>query len=312
MAASAASTSAFAPPARYGLIEPGLYRSAFPTPDNFGHLRLLGLRTVVNLSQEALTRAASVFLAENGILLADVGLQVWTHPKCEPISHELIKEAMRFVLDRAHHPLLVVSASGTHQVGALVGCLRRLQRWTLAATLAEYRLYAAPSPRLAVEQFIELWDCDLLTLPADVPSWFARQLEMLEDDRELLARMVAEEGASSLSGSYQGAARSSVGGGSLSRGASNLASPLQAPAASVSAPAPLPLPAAISDGVLPDASPSAADAPMALEPEDEAAIEAIAGAAYYGDATSAAQYFDVKGLLAPPGTKTSIIDPRDD
>ena len=170
--------------------------------------------------------------------------------------HELIKEAMRVVLDRAHHPLLVVSASGTHQVGALVGCLRRLQRWTLAATLAEYRLYAAPSPRLAVEQFIELWDCDLLTLPADVPSWFARQLEMLEDDRELLARMVAEEGASSLSGSYQGAARSSVGGGSLSRGASNLASPLQAPAASVSAPAPLPLPAAISDGVLPDASPS--------------------------------------------------------
>ena len=187
MASSSTSTQKlFTPPANFGLIEPGVYRSAFPNPDSFSHLQLLGLRAVINLSREALTRAATVFLVENGILLADVGLQVWTHPQCEPVSHELIKEAMRFVLDQAYHPILVVSASGTHQVGAFVGCLRRLQHWTLAATLAEYRLYAAPSPRIAVEHFIELWDCDLLTLPANLPAWFEHQQALLEEDRALL------------------------------------------------------------------------------------------------------------------------------
>jgi hypothetical protein len=175
----------FQPPERFGLIETGVYRSAFPSPENFGHLRLLRLRTVVNLSQEALTRAATSFLmSDQGILLVDVGLQVWTHAKCESISDELIKEAMRYVLDPSYHPLLIVSASGSHQVGALVGCLRRLQQWTLSSALDEYRAYSAPSARLSVEQFIELWDCDLLTLPSSLPLWFESQQQLLDADRE--------------------------------------------------------------------------------------------------------------------------------
>lgn len=301
----------FIPPERYGLIEPGLHRSAFPSPDNFAHLRLLGLRTVLNLSQEALTRAASVFLAENKILLADIGLHVWTHPKCEPISHELIKEAMRFVLDHTYHPMLVVSASGTHQVGVLVGCLRQLQGWTLASTLAEYRLYAAPSPRLTAEQFIELWDSDLLTLPANLPPWFARQRELLQEDLELLRRIQEEEGAGSFSGSH--ARGNSVGGGSISIKGSPM---LEAVALDEGASATgMHEPPPVEGGLGASLSAVAADADSlhALEPEDEAAIEAIAGTSYYSYAlSSAAQYFDVHGLLAPPGTTTSVIDPRDD
>ena len=170
----------------YGIIEPAVFRSAFPTPDTFAHVRMLALRTVVNLSQEALTRAAAAFLAEQNVQVADVGLQVWTHPACEPISHELIKEALRYVLDKAHHPLLVVSASGTHQVGALVGCLRRMQGWTLSSTLEEYRHYAAPSARLATEHFIELWDCDLLTLPSRkrLPRWFVLRQQQERQEEE--------------------------------------------------------------------------------------------------------------------------------
>ncbi len=177
-------TNLLAPPDKFGAIEVGVYRSAFPTPESFGHLKLLALRTVVNLSQEALTRATTCFFQENHVLLVDVGLQVWTHPKCAPISHELIKEAMRYILDATHHPLLVMSSSGTHQVGTLVGCLRRLQEWNLASILDEYRSYAAPSPRLFCEQFMELWDCDLLTLPDKLPAWFERQQALLEEDAE--------------------------------------------------------------------------------------------------------------------------------
>lgn len=180
------------PPEKFGIIEPHLYRSAFPTPDSFAHVRLLGLRTVINLSREALTRTTTAFFAEHNVLLVDVGLQVWTHPACEPISHELITEAMRYVFDRSYHPLLVMSSSGTHMVGALVGCLRRVQGWTLSSTLDEYRRYSAPSPRITTEQFIELWDCDLLTLPTNLPEWF--ESELLRRQAEIAARRAAADG----------------------------------------------------------------------------------------------------------------------
>lgn len=190
------------PPRKFGVVMPSVYRSAFPSPDSFGHLRLLGLRTVLNLSQEALARPVAAHFVDSGVLLADVGLQVWTHTKCEPISLELIKEAMRFVLSRNHHPLLIVSSSGTQQVGALVGCLRRLQQWVLSSAIEEYRTYAAPSPRPFVEQFIELWDCDLLsTLPASVPPRFGASMQSSEHESWPLERsapvsaLTAPEGA---------------------------------------------------------------------------------------------------------------------
>lgn len=108
--------------------------------------------------------------------------QVWTRPCQPPISHELIKEALQVVLDRHRQPLLLISASGTHEVGTLVGCLRRLQQWNLASVLDEYRSYASPSPRISCEQFIELWDMDLLELPLWPPSWLELQEQMLASD----------------------------------------------------------------------------------------------------------------------------------
>ena len=66
--------------------------------------------------QESLTRPVMSYCQENDITLADVGLQVWTHPKCPAISNELIQEAMQLVLDQSRHPLLLMSSSGTHQV----------------------------------------------------------------------------------------------------------------------------------------------------------------------------------------------------
>ena len=147
-----------------------VYRSAFPTPASFGFLKMLDLRTVVNLSQEVPVRAVLSFFQENGIELENVGLQVWTRIECEPISHELIKEAMQLTLDATRQPMLVMSSSGTHHVGAFVGCLRRQQGWNLASILDEYRSFASPSARLNCEQFIELWDTVPLRLVDSRPG----------------------------------------------------------------------------------------------------------------------------------------------
>ena len=143
----------------------------------------------------------------------NVGLDVWTHSNCPSITHELVSEALRFLLDRSFHPILVMSSSGSHQVGnarappkgshhlhgtvgddlidslrwvapfaqvgTLVGCLRRMQQWGLTSILYEYRSYAAPTPRLSCEHFIEQWDPDLVSPPVDVPHWFEAQQQLL-------------------------------------------------------------------------------------------------------------------------------------
>ena len=146
------------PPDQYGIVESQVYRSAFLTPASFDFINLLNLRTVVNLSQEVPVRAVLAFFQENRITLENVGLQVWTRLEYVPITLELVKETLQHVLDVSRHPLLLMSSSGTHQVGVVIGCLRQQQSWNLASILDEYRSFASPSARLNCEQFIELWD----------------------------------------------------------------------------------------------------------------------------------------------------------
>ena len=121
------SDTSWTPPEKFGCVERGLYRSAFPTTASHEYLKLLGLRTVVNLSQELPMRAVISGFEDLGAELINLGLAVWTRPDQPPISHELIKEALQLVLDVQRQPVLMISASGTHEVGTLVGCLRRLQ-----------------------------------------------------------------------------------------------------------------------------------------------------------------------------------------
>ena len=97
---------------------------------------------------------------------------------------ELVKEALEIVLDARRHPVLVVCSSGAHQTGAVVGCLRRLQQWNLVAILAEYRRFAGDKRRFRNEQFVELFDVDLLTLPEALPSWFPREEQVFDDGGE--------------------------------------------------------------------------------------------------------------------------------
>ena len=49
------------PPPKFGMVEPQVFRSAFPSTESFSYLKLLSLRTVINLSQESLTRATTGF-----------------------------------------------------------------------------------------------------------------------------------------------------------------------------------------------------------------------------------------------------------
>lgn len=77
------------------------------------------------------------------------------------------------LLDVRNHPVLVCCTSGIFQTAPLVGCLRRVQNWSLTAILDEYRAFAGPKGRLTHEQYIEFFDVDLVTLEEGrLPAWF--------------------------------------------------------------------------------------------------------------------------------------------
>lgn len=53
---------------------------------------------------------------------------------------EIIQEALSVILNRETHPIMIVCTSGLHMTGTVVGCLRRLQHWSLTTVLDEVRM----------------------------------------------------------------------------------------------------------------------------------------------------------------------------
>jgi tyrosine-protein phosphatase SIW14 len=181
----------YSPPAVFATVEPKVYRTNSLYPINFPFIKMLGLKTVIQLSPEVPIKAVTQFLEENNINFIHLGLKAWKpDASWKPITEELIKEALEIVLDVKSHPVMVTCTTGVHQTGVLVGCLRRLQNWSLASILVEYRMYAQQSnTRYVNEVFIELFDVDLVTLPPNLPTWFVDQRQMMaEEEDEALRR----------------------------------------------------------------------------------------------------------------------------
>ncbi|KAI8805763.1 tyrosine phosphatase family-domain-containing protein [Cladochytrium replicatum] len=163
------------PPDAFGIVEKGIYRSNALQPANFGYIRTLNLKSVLVLSTEVPTRQVISFFEDQKIAMTYLGhlVNAWKPILgWRPISEELIKEGLQFILNAQHHPVLVMCTSGIHETGMLVGCLRKLQHYSFNSIIMEYRSYAGTKSRLANEQFIELFDLDLITLPQTLPSWF--------------------------------------------------------------------------------------------------------------------------------------------
>ncbi|KAF9910935.1 hypothetical protein EC991_005109 [Linnemannia zychae] len=102
----------------------------------------------------------------------------------KPLSEELIKEGLEMILDVNNYPIMVMDTSGIHEIGTFMGCLRRLQHWNLSSIIVEYRAYAGNKARYVNEQFIELFDIDWITLPANLPTWWIEQEAMWHEEEE--------------------------------------------------------------------------------------------------------------------------------
>ncbi|ORY99063.1 protein-tyrosine phosphatase [Syncephalastrum racemosum] len=175
------------PPEQFGNVEPGIYRSDMLQPLHFPFIKQFGFKTVIMLSPEMPNRVTFNLMEEGGMKLEHLGMATWkpTQPSTwRPVSEELIKEGLELILNRDTHPVLIMCTSGIHETGTLVGCLRKLERWNFSSIITEYRAYAGTRARYVNEQFIELFDLDLVTLPANLPSWLIDQQNLLAEEEE--------------------------------------------------------------------------------------------------------------------------------
>ncbi|CAI5734570.1 unnamed protein product [Peronospora destructor] len=169
--------SYFIPPVNYGMIEEDLYRSGQPNELNFPFLERLNLRTIIYLALEEPNPQFQSFVEEQEIQLVFLGGNTRMESRrksWEPLSEETVLAALDIILDRSNYPLYITCHLGRDRTGAVVGCLRKIQGWHLSSIFEEYRRFAGSKVRLQNEQFIELFDTDLVTIPVNPPSWLRK------------------------------------------------------------------------------------------------------------------------------------------
>ena len=163
---------ALIPPPLYGLVEEGVHRSGLPALPNFGFLERLDLKTILFLSPDPPAPELKAFMEDEGITAIPaetVGVTSWA-----PITEDTVLRALLLILDTTKHPMLVVDHLN-HRTSVVIGCLRKAQGWALTSIFEECHRFGGNKARLQNEQFIELFDVDLLrTPPHGPPKWFLR------------------------------------------------------------------------------------------------------------------------------------------
>ncbi len=178
------------PPGRFGIVENGVYRSSPLLPLNLPFIKTLKLKTVIRLSPEVPNKTITAWYEENNIKLIHLGLKTLEKKSNSEsnnlLTEEIIKEALEIILDVTYHPVLLLCNSGVHHTGIVVACLRKLQDHNLTYILQEYSDHANSNTRFVNEQFIELFDADLVTLPQEerLPKWFIESKRMYEEEKE--------------------------------------------------------------------------------------------------------------------------------
>ncbi|EFJ30403.1 hypothetical protein SELMODRAFT_267170 [Selaginella moellendorffii] len=168
------------PPLNFAVVDRGIYRSGYPNITNLPFLGKRRLKSIICLCPELYPDYILEFLRKNEITLFHLGIDgnkasgtlislflrsiiisvigfvpgaVCGHPRgCDsPGAQEFVGSWQSSCPD----PL---QQRQGHRTGCLVGCLRKLQRWSLTAIFDEYRRFAGTKVRMLDQQFMELFD----------------------------------------------------------------------------------------------------------------------------------------------------------
>ncbi|CAO1621916.1 unnamed protein product [Parajaminaea phylloscopi] len=149
------------PPNNFGMVEEDLYRSGAPDGINLPFLAKLHLKSLIWLAPEEPGKELMAFCQSHDISLYHLG-QHHSTSAWEPITESVVLQALHLLVQPTTYPAIVMCNQGRHRTGTVIGTFRKLQRWALSSILEEYRRYAGSKIRIMNEQFIELFDIDLV------------------------------------------------------------------------------------------------------------------------------------------------------
>ncbi|KAJ1909863.1 protein-tyrosine-phosphatase [Tieghemiomyces parasiticus] len=124
------------PPFRFACVEPGIYRSCLPSPNNERFLERLRLRTLLSLTPVEGRPWVWDYCGRKGIARHHFPTEV--SKESVTLTTATVKTCLELLIDPRNHPILVHSTNGDAIVGLLIVCFRRLQLWPLPAAVAEY------------------------------------------------------------------------------------------------------------------------------------------------------------------------------
>ena len=166
------------PPLRFGMVEEGVYRGAYPSLINLRFLSRLGLRSMVSLLPEAPAPHLLSWCEEHGV--RNYAERVAGFKEEVSLTHERIAELLQLLILPERQPVYVHCLDGVGVTGTLIMCLRKLQRWAPSPFVAEYARIArdsddvpsAPPPHVlaVVNAFRPELELARL-LPEKLPAW---------------------------------------------------------------------------------------------------------------------------------------------
>jgi len=171
------------PPDNFALVSGKVYRSSFPCVENFGYLKKLGLKTILTLVPEPYPEPNAQFLKENRITHYQIGMP-GKDDSTAFVPDDKITAALRIVLDRRNHPILIHCNKGKHRTGCVVGCLRKFQAWPMPLVIDEYRRYAGAKSRENDQNKIAAYNLEPCWDIAREHSWIPSSIRIDSDDEE--------------------------------------------------------------------------------------------------------------------------------
>lgn len=128
------------PPFRFGVVNEGVYRGAYPTLRNFRHLSRLRLTTVISIVPEPPSEDLQAFCK-----IADIKIHhfpVQRMAVCNAALMAQLVAAVNICINYAEHSRVYIHClDGRRITGLFVMILRRLQGWLPYAAFAEYWKY---------------------------------------------------------------------------------------------------------------------------------------------------------------------------
>jgi tyrosine-protein phosphatase SIW14 len=163
------------PPFNFGTVLPGtIYRSSYPKEENYGFLKDLKIKTILTLVPEPVSAEYQDFMKEAEIQHFHVHIRA---NKGEiRVESCQMSRALRLIMDRSNHPILVHCNKGKHRTGCTIACFRRILGIDSETVLEEYHNYAGKKARAFDELFFENFDLNLVMWMARQEGWVAPKI----------------------------------------------------------------------------------------------------------------------------------------